>query len=181
MDRKHFLKSVAFLPVVTFTLRSKDEPGFGCKTVPDAEGPFYKPNAPMRNVITAEGSPLVIEGKVLRADDCKTPVGDAAIDIWHCDNHGDYDMEGFNCRASFKTDKNGNYSFTTILPPAYGSRPKHIHFKIRAEGYDELTTQLYFEGDPNIRNDFARNAGKDRVILLIKKEKGQKGVFNIYL
>lgn len=184
MDRKDFLKKLALVPFVTFTLRRAEEHGIGvftCRTARDAEGPFYKANAPLRNIIKAEGTPLSIEGRILKGDDCKTPVASAVVDIWHCDNNGDYDMNGYKCRAQVKTDSNGNYHFTTIFPPSYGSRPRHIHFKIRAAGYRELTTQLYFEGDPNINNDFARNAEKDRVISLVSNGDGKKGVFNIFL
>ncbi len=183
MDRKDFLKSLAVAPLLSLSLRSKSE-NFGvlaCRTQSDAEGPFYKANSPERNIIKAEGSPLRIEGKVLRADDCKTPVAKAVIEIWHCDNNGDYDMQGFNCRANFQSGLDGKFDFSTILPPSYGSRPRHIHFKIKAEGFPALTTQLYFEGDPNIKNDFARRAEKDRVISLVKEGNLQKGSFNIFL
>ena len=62
MDRKYFLKAmmlVPFLNVVTKDERegltdAKIEP---CKTGRDAEGPFYKPDAPIRNVIETEGDP----------------------------------------------------------------------------------------------------------------------------
>jgi protocatechuate 3,4-dioxygenase beta subunit len=75
----------------------------------------------------------------------------------------------------------GKYSFTAIFPPAYGSRPRHIHFKIRAKGKKELTTQLYFQGDPQIKKDFAKNAVKERVISLRSEGGIKKGVFNIIL
>ena len=184
MNRKLFLQSLLAAPLVTLSLRSKSENDFmvmACKTARDMEGPFYKDNAPFRNIIKAEGIPLTVSGTVIKADDCKTPIANAVIDIWHCNNAGDYDMQGYNCRAQLRTDKNGAYSFSTIVPPPYGGRPRHIHFKIRAEGFSELTTQMYFEGDRNIQNDFARNAGKDRVIALSNDGEAKKGVFNIFL
>ena len=152
-----------------------------CKTGRDAEGPFYKPDAPIRNIIDTEGDPLYIKGKVLKGDDCKTPVAKAIIDVWHCNKHGEYDMKGFDSRGQVTTDARGNYNFATILPPSYGSRPRHIHFKIRAEGFKELTTQLYFKGDSNLNNDFARNAEENRVISINKKNEINNGIFNIYL
>ena len=45
----------------------------------------------------------------------------------------------------------------------------------------ELTTQLYFQGDPNIKNDFAKNAKKERVITLRSADGVKKGIFNIVL
>ena len=39
------------------------------------------------------------------------------------------------------------------LPAAYGvrenwQRPPHIHYKVYRRGFEDLTTQLYFAGDP---------------------------------
>ena len=184
MDRKTFIQKLAAIPLVSIPLKGlaeKFKNGESCKTSKDAEGPFYKADAPVRSVIETEGERLRIEGKVLTAGDCQTAVADAILDIWHCDNHGAYDMNGYKGRGQVKTDMNGNYSFTTILPPPYGSRPRHIHFKIRAKNLPVLTTQLYFEGDPKINNDFARNAEKNRVIALQSDSDLKKGVFNIYL
>jgi protocatechuate 3,4-dioxygenase beta subunit len=183
MDRKSFIQALAAIPFFGIPLKAlanafrKDS----CKTQRDAEGPFYKAAAPARSVIEKEGEALRIEGKVLKADDCQTPVSNAVLDVWHCDSHGEYDMQGYKCRAVVRTDASGRYSFTTIFPPPYGNRPRHIHFKIRAEGHGELTTQLYFKGDPNIRNDFARNAEQSRIIALQPEKDLRKGTFDIYL
>ena len=174
---------IAMAPLLSLTQRS-EHAGWGvfaCRTGQDQEGPFYKADAPFRKIIEASGTPLRIEGIVFKGSDCSTTIANAVIDIWHCNDEGEYDMKGFNCRAQTKTDANGRYDFLTILPPSYGSRPRHIHFKIRAQGFQELTTQLYFKGDPHITNDFARNAEQDRIISLKKETKYQKGLFNIYL
>lgn len=183
MKRKSFIQTLAAIPLVASPFRSIAT-GIQtelCQTQRDAEGPFYKAAAPARNVIEEEGEPLEISGKIVSSDDCKTPVSDAVIDIWHCDSHGDYDMQGYRCRGVVRTDASGKYTFATIFPPPYGNRPRHIHFKIRAKGHRELTTQLYFEGDPNIRNDFARNAEASRVISLRSENNLKRGVFNIFL
>ncbi len=186
MDRKLFLKAIMLVPFVNVVTKGDLEEVTNsaidsCKTGRDAEGPFYKPDAPMRSIIESEGDPLHIKGKVLKGEDCKTPVAKAIIDVWHCNKHGEYDMKGYNSRGQVITDARGYYNFATILPPAYGSRPRHIHFKIRAAGFKELTTQLYFEGDPKINNDFARNAEANRVIELSKKNGINNGTFIIYL
>jgi protocatechuate 3,4-dioxygenase beta subunit len=134
----------------------------------------------VRSVIETTGEPLRIEGHVFTGD-CKTPVGDAILDIWHCDNEGNYDLKGYRGRGLVKTDRNGKYSFTTIFPPPYGNRPRHIHIKVRARGIAELTTQLYFRGDPNIQNDFARNAEQNRIISLKTENNLKTGLFDIYV
>lgn len=183
MDRKYFIRLLASVPLLNIPLkvvgafRSRDE----CKTQKDVEGPFYKANAPTRAVIETRGEPLRITGRILRSDDCSSPVSDAMLDVWHCDREGHYDMDGFKGRGVVQADKSGRYSFTTIFPPPYGSRPRHIHIKVRAKGFPELTTQLYFKGDPNIRNDFARNAEESRVIALQESNDIKSGVFDIYL
>ena len=186
MNRKNFFKALGIVPLLDISTRSFGKDGIqffptSCQTQRDAEGPYYKVDAPPRSVIETEGAALRIEGKILKGDDCKTPIANAILDVWHCNKEGEYDLKGFKCRGQVKTDANGNYGFTTIFPPAYGGRPRHIHFKIRAEGYNELTTQLYFQGDPNIKNDFARNAENERVISLSTEKSFKKGVFNIFL
>ena len=182
MKRKTFLAAFTFLPFASALGKMKFYFfAATCKTQRDQEGPFYKKGSPARNVIEKEGTPLVIQGKILKASDCSTPISNATLDIWHCDSHGNYDNEGFKCRGTVKSDNSGNYIFTTIFPPPYGSRPRHIHFKIRAEGYAELTSQIYFKGDPNLGNDFARNAESARVIELNKENETMIGQFNIYI
>ncbi|MBA4053745.1 MAG: intradiol ring-cleavage dioxygenase [Marivirga sp.] len=186
MNRKKFFKALGSVSLVGLSASglAKAYPVLktdSCQTQRDAEGPYYKADAPARSLIETQGTKLKIEGKVLQGDDCRTPVANAILDVWHCDDQGEYDLKGFKCRGQLKTDSQGNYSFTTIFPPPYGGRPRHIHFKIRAKGFPELTTQLYFQGDQNIKNDFARNARKDRVIALADESDLKKGTFNIYL
>jgi len=186
MNRKNFLKALGTVPLLNIPATSMAEGNLpflaeGCQTHKDAEGPYYKADAPLKSVIETKGTPLIIEGTILTGLACNTPVAQAIVDIWHCDDSGTYDLQGYRCRGHVKTDSSGKYTFTTIFPPAYGGRPRHIHFKIRAKGMKELTTQLYFQGDPNIKNDFARNAEKDRVIALRTEDGVKKGIFNIVL
>lgn len=54
------------------------------------------------------------------------------------------------------TDENGYYCFRTIKPgyPAQRAsdwRPAHIHFSLRRRPAQRLITQMYFEGDPLIK------------------------------
>jgi catechol 1,2-dioxygenase len=186
MDRKKFIRAISFLPAIPFLAKSNDRDEGDivhalCKTQKDQEGPYYKGNAPERAVIETKGEAIVIKGQVLRADDCSTPVAGAVIDIWHCDDHGSYDMSGYKCRGVVRTDAKGNYRFETIYPPSYGNRPRHIHVKIRVQGLKELTTQIYFKDDPFIKNDFARNAEASRVISLNEQNGTKTGIFPIYL
>jgi catechol 1,2-dioxygenase len=181
MKRTSFIGSLLFLPIAKLLGKANALPLNACKTQRDAEGPYYKSGAPLKLVIETEGQPLEITGTIFKASDCSTPVANAIIDIWHCDSSGRYDNNGFKCRGFVKSDSRGKYSFKTIFPPSYGSRPRHIHVKIRAEGHSELTTQIYFQGDPNLKNDFARNAEATRVLSLEGAKGHQHGKFDIYI
>ena len=76
------------------------------------------------------------------------------MDIWQANSTGEYDNEGFTLRGKVKTDDNGNYIIDTIVPQEYAvgdvNCPSHIHLKVGAPNQPTLTTQLYFEGDPNL-------------------------------
>lgn len=181
MKRKSFLTALTLLPFWSVLSRPFVVLAAACRTQRDQEGPFYKAGSPSRSLIETEGTPLTIQGRVFSAADCTTPIAGAEIDIWHCDIQGNYDNDGFKCRGIVKTDAEGKYQFTTIYPPPYGSRPRHIHFKVRAKGYPEFTSQIYFKGDPNIKNDFARNAESARVIELNHSNKALSGRFNIFV
>jgi protocatechuate 3,4-dioxygenase beta subunit len=105
-------------------------------TAPDAEGPFYKPNAPERSSI---GRGLVVTGTVRNAGSC-TPIPKARIEWWQANPQGEYDDSH---RASQMADAEGRYRFETNSPGVYPGRPPHIHVKVVAPGHRSLTTQLY--------------------------------------
>ena len=124
------------------------------RTEPNIEGPFFRPGAPARNVLDAQGH-LQIRG-VVRDPGCR-PMGDAVMEVWHADREGEYDNLGFTHRGTLRTDAAGRYRIETIVPGRYlnGSsyRPAHIHVKVHANGRPPLTTQLYFPGDPHNERD----------------------------
>jgi protocatechuate 3,4-dioxygenase beta subunit len=122
-------------------------------TAANIEGPFYKPGAPHRAVLADDrdrGERLVIAGTVLSTE-CE-PIANAELDIWHADAAGRYDLDGYHFRGALVTDAKGRYELHTIVPGRYLNgdryRPAHVHVKLRAAGRRELTTQLYFAGDP---------------------------------
>lgn len=124
-------------------------------TAPDVEGPFYSEGAPEVSAIADEGEPgdrIVITGTLFDLSDCTTPLADHILDLWHTDADGVYDNEGFHLRGKVRTDANGAFRVETIMPGMYPDRPvRHIHFKIRdPDGEELLTTQFYFEGDPEL-------------------------------
>ena len=50
-------------------------------------------------------------------------------------------------------------------------RPAHLHFKIDADGYQPLTTQLYFAGNPYLASDTV-GAVKDSLVIDLTKADG---------
>lgn len=166
MDRKKFIitSGLAAFSLSTFGKLTEDkfEKFTGdCETTNDILGPFYRKKAPIRKDLTfegAKGNVVSIKGNVY-SDDCKTVLKDCLVEIWHADAAGNYDNDSpkFLHRAGWVTDKKGAYSFKTIFPGKYLNgklyRPAHIHFRVRCEGYQELISQIYFQGDPHITED----------------------------
>jgi len=117
------------------------------------------------------GQRIYLEGRAV--DGKGVPVPGVILEIWQANSSGTYidpvdPLEvpvdpNFIGIGRTVTDEHGVYSFTTIRPAAYpgpeGSgipfRPAHIHFSVIGPDLNmRLITQVYFEGDPLIQNDF---------------------------
>lgn len=105
--------------------------------------------------VTAGGESLVLYGHVLDANGA--PLSGYTVEIWQVDANGIYDHPGqantasrdpgFQSYGVAQTDENGLYAFRTIVPARYEPRPRHIHFKVKKDGAEVLTSQFYFSGD----------------------------------
>lgn len=153
-------------------------------------GPFHRRGAPYRGKVTPPlepGTVLVISGRVW-GHDTRKPLPNTVIDIWQANARGRYDNDDpknppaanvFVNRARLVTDENGYYEYESIHPGAYRIgpdtwRPPHIHYWIRATGYRELVTQLYFRGDPHQKTD---NWIRDSLIIDLREHKTAGGVY----
>lgn len=130
----------------------------------------------------AKGQVLHLGGRVLETDG-KTIAG-VVVEIWQTDASGIYRHPGderggrrhdpnFQGRGRTETDAEGSYRFRTIRPVAYGGRPPHIHFKVRAGGRS-LTTQMYLADEPlNARDGLLAGVrdAKQRDRLIVRLEK----------
>jgi hydroxyquinol 1,2-dioxygenase len=142
-------------------------------------GPFFRENAPVMKArdSIAEGDqapPVLLSGRV--TDEAGKPVADAWLDVWQTSSTGLYDIQGPNpeemsYRGRFRTDRDGRYEVTTVVPLGYSiptdgpvgrmfdalkrhpMRPAHIHVLIAAEGYRELATAIYIAGYKHIDSD----------------------------
>ena len=200
LNRRFFIQSLMSLGFFSlFPIKLKGFNNEDCETTTDIEGPFYIPNSPnIYNIAPPETTSdfLFITGTVY-AKDCKTPIPNAVVDVWHA-NKGQYDektnsylnsdYEDIYYRGKIYTDSAGNYAYKTILPGKYLNgivyRPSHIHYKSSYLDQNELTTQLYFEGDTSIETDpWASNPiAQNRIIpLTLDEENNLHGTFDIFL
>ena len=115
------------------------------------------------NSVEAGGKILILKGILVNLD--SQPVNGVTIEIWQTDNNGVYLHSGSFARNTLdkkfqgfgrtKTDRNGHFSFRTIVPTEYPGRTPHIHMKLWREGKNILTTQLYILDHPHNKNDFS--------------------------
>jgi catechol 1,2-dioxygenase len=131
------------------------------QTHDNIEGPYYRAGAPERWDLTEpgmRGTVLELDGRVTGLD-CREGLRDVELDVWHATADGHYDNDGsmgrtskYVLRGKLHTDRDGRYHVRTIVPGRYLNgpqyRPAHVHVKVRASGFSDLTTQLYFPGDP---------------------------------
>jgi catechol 1,2-dioxygenase len=152
-------------------------------------GPFYREGAKEEafgaNIARTEGEPALVRGRLI--DERGQAVAGALIEVWETANNGMYegqdpDQPESNLRGKFRSGSNGEYAFRTIKPTSYPiptdgpvgqmlvmtgrhpMRPGHIHFLIKAPGYDTLTTAIYSAGDEYVNSDAVFGAKPSLVI-----------------
>ncbi|MGW9450685.1 dioxygenase family protein [Streptomyces sp. NPDC055632] len=136
-------------PALTPACDDGDDP-----TPAQMEGPYFKPNSPLRSSLLESNTPgvrLTVGGYVFgRA--CR-PISGVLLDFWQADTNGAYDNTGFRFRGHQFTGADGSFKLTTIVPGLYPGRTRHLHVKVQAPGRPVLTTQLYFPGEPRNNTD----------------------------
>ena len=123
------------------------------QTPREIEGPYFRLGAPERSNLLEPGDKpeLVLTGRVL--NERGTPIPSAIVNLWSSDGVGNYDMVGYRYHGWQKTDRQGRYEFTTIVPGCYEPRQaKHFHVKVQGDSRP-ITTQLYVEGEPGNEDD----------------------------
>src|SRR6185436_2506562 len=116
------------------------------QTPRQTEGPFYPNKMPLDTdndlliindkITPAVGTITHLTGRVLDARG--TPIRNAVVEIWQCDNNGAYLHTGttnadkrdvnFQGFGRFVTGSTGEYYFRTIKPVPYPGRTPHIHY-----------------------------------------------------
>jgi len=151
----------------------------GTATENSVQGPFFRADRPTPAAGAdisggLPGMPLFFEGQVL--DERGAPVAGAAVDVWHSDGEGHYDVDVPDLaqpamRALLTTDEEGRFSFRSIRPASYPipgdgtvgelmaatqrslMRPAHIHLIIEADGFQRVTTMLFPSDDQHLDSD----------------------------
>lgn len=164
------------------------------------EGPYYVPNAPrlpaeatlpMRE--NEPGMPLLFRGNV--TDVSGRALAGACVEIWHADDHGFYSqfapgLPEWNLRGTVVTDEHGGFGIHTVQPAPYqiphdgacgklieaagwhAWRPAHLHLKVSAPGYQQITSQLYFRGGEYVDDDIAQAVKPDLVLDPVVRSNG---------
>lgn len=143
-------------------------------------GPFHVEGCPVRQMgdsicLDGKGETCLFAGRVTDLDG--KPISGARIDVWSDNADGYYDVQQpgmqpqWNNRGVFVTGDDGQYSFVGIKPVSYpipddgpvGAmlagldrhpyRPAHMHYMVRAEGFQKLVTHTFVGGDKYLESD----------------------------
>ena len=186
LGRRRFLKSLA-LASAGFTVPSYLAEALTL-TPSLTQGPYYPlaTNMPLDddndlalfspNIINADGIVTYISGRVL--DSSGSPIKNALVEIWHCDDDGNYiysnsaprnpasdpKFQGF---GQFVTASSGGYLFRTIKAGLYTGRTRHFHISVTIPGQlHRYTSQTFWNEialDPN-GNPWSTQNSNDMVL-----------------
>ncbi len=176
--RQEFILLSDVLGLSMLTVAMNNDKPAGC-TEATVFGPFHVKGAPRYELGAdisngARGVACVVGGTVRGIDGRAVP--HAELDVWQSDDAGLYDVqhagiEHAQGRGVLTADGDGRYHFRSVLAVPYaiphdgpvgdllqavGShpwRPAHLHFLIRAAGYETLITHVFRSDDPYLDSD----------------------------
>ena len=200
MQRRNFIRNTALFAVAVSSsgfIRFNGKSFEGdTPTTTDILGPFYRPGAPLRTNLrlpASHGAPIVLKGSIFK-EDGKTPINNALVEIWHCDENEIYDnaSDEYKYRGGQKTKADGKYAFKSILPVPYKAdptdesswRPAHIHMRVSVPNQQDLITQIYFKGGKYVETDKWASSPKavNRILNISESKPGEKEiVFNVIM
>jgi len=176
--RQEFILLSDVLGLSMLTVAQNNDKPAGC-TEATVFGPFHVEGAPhfeLGDDIAngAHGQPCVVQGTIRGIGG--EPVPGAQLDVWQSDEHGLYDVQhaGIDhaqARGILNADDAGRFVFRSILAVPYAIphdgpvgdllkatgrhpwRPAHLHFLIKAPGYETLITHVFRSDDPYLDSD----------------------------
>jgi hydroxyquinol 1,2-dioxygenase len=195
--RQEFILLSDTLGLSMLTVAMNNDKPAGC-TEATVFGPFHVENAPhyaLGDDIAngAKGAPCFVQGRVTGIDGAA--VAGATMDVWQSDDDGVYDVQQSGLdhaqnRGVLKTDANGNFHFRSTLAVPYPIphdgpvgqmlvatknhpwRPAHLHFRIKAKGYETLVTHVFRDGDPYLDSDAVFGVRESLIAHWAQKEDG---------
>lgn len=171
-------------------------------------GPFYRPEAPVLAAgasisLDGVGEPLTVRGRVIDLD--SRSIAGARIETWQANAEGKFENQepdrqpDFNLRGVFTSDADGRFHYRSVKPAGYSvpddgpvgqllgrlgyplRRPAHLHFRISAEGFETLTTQVFDGGDPQLQEDAIHAMRKDLIGDFVRKGKDWELAFDFVM
>ena len=142
------------------------------RATPDlTEGPYYPDKLPLDrdndlivigdSLTPAVGEITRLSGRILDAGG--SPLKNTVIEIWQTDSHGVYinsntpdkdkQDKNFQGYGQFLTGSAGEYLFRTVKPVPYQNRCPHIHFRVKKQNQELLTSQIFVNGHSANRSD----------------------------
>jgi len=176
-QRQEFILLSDTLGLSMLTVAMNNDKPAGC-TESTVFGPFYVEGAPAYDLGEdvangAAGIPCQVRGTVRGLNGEAVP--GAEMHVWQADAEGKYDVQrelpAHQARGVLHADDRGEYHFRSILAEAYPIpddgpvgdmlratrrhpwRPAHLHFMIKAPGYETLITHVFRAGDPYLDSD----------------------------
>jgi catechol 1,2-dioxygenase len=165
------------------------------------EGPEYVSGAPHRSdgsllerEVDASVPLLELRGRITDAVSGE-PIPGAELDLWHADEHGGYDREGFHLRGIVTAGADGEYEVNTLLPKDYAEhqgdpigellelmgrdsyRAAHIHFKLWIDGEERLTGQVFRGDSPYLDSDYVFGAVSEDLVLGLERLDAEREIY----
>ena len=205
--RQEFILISDTLGLSMLTVAMNNQKPEGC-TEATVVGPFHVENAPVYKLGDdvgngAIGTPCFVKGTIKGLGG--EPVAGAHIEVWQSDEDGMYDVQKPNLdhaqgRGVLKADDQGNYYFKSILAVAYPIphdgpvgdmlvatknhpwRPAHLHFMIKAPGYESLITHVFRHDDQYLDSDAVFGVRQSLITDWVKQPNGEYNLeFNFVL
>lgn len=160
----HFRAPRRPLVSLTHTLSEVTGPVFSTRSVAEHERDLTR-----RHDAPPIGQRIVLSGRVRDGDG--RPVRNTLVEVWQANSAGRYIHKwdrydapldpNFDGVGRCLTDDQGRYEFVTVKPGPYpfgnhhnAWRPSHIHFSVFGPAFvTRLVTQMYFPGDPLLKQD----------------------------
>lgn len=176
--RQEFILLSDVLGLSMLTVAMNNDKPAGC-TEATVFGPFHVDGAPHYELGDdiangAKGTPCLVRGTVKGIHGEAIP--GAVLDVWQSDDDGLYDVqhEGLDhaqSRGIVTADTHGHYHFRSIVAVPYAIphdgpvgqmleatgrhpwRPAHLHFMVKAPGYETLITHVFRDQSDYLDSD----------------------------